>query len=109
MSTKFNETVIINWKPDKNSDITLTRQIIGYLKERIAKGDWLVGQKLLSQRKMAELFEVNRSTIVEALSELASLGIIDSSFGKGTTIVNNTWSLLIDSSTPDWKYRTWNT
>ncbi|HBL06923.1 MAG TPA: GntR family transcriptional regulator, partial [Clostridium sp.] len=103
MSTKFNETVIINWKPDKNSDITLTKQIIGYLKERIAKGDWVVGQKLPSQRKMAELFEVNRSTIVEALSELTSLGIIDSSFGKGTTIVNNTWSLLIDSSTPDWK------
>jgi len=103
MNTKLSNTVSINWKPDKNSSITLTKQIIGYIKERIAKGDWLVGQKLPSQRIMAKLFEVNRSTIVDSLSQLSSLGIIDSSFGKGTIIINNTWSLLLDSSTPDWK------
>ncbi|AOT69292.1 aminotransferase-like domain-containing protein [Geosporobacter ferrireducens] len=102
MKTKSSGTVIIDWKPDKGSDITLTKQIIGYLKGRIAKGDWLVGQKLPSQRKLAQLFDVNRSTIAESLSELSALGIVDSSFGKGTTIINNTWSLIFAGSTPDW-------
>lgn len=45
---------------------------------------------------------MNRSTIVSALSELSPLGIIQASIGKGTTIANNSWSLLFTQTTPNW-------
>ena len=65
--------VNIDWKPDKKSKLSLARQIVSYVSQKIYSGDWVIGQKLPSQRNLAQLFEVNRSTIVEALEELNSL------------------------------------
>jgi DNA-binding GntR family transcriptional regulator len=45
------------------------------------------------QRNSAKLFQVNRSTIVIALEELAADGLIESKVGSGTKVINNTWSL----------------
>lgn len=103
VSNKLKKTVSVNWKPDKNLKTTLVKQIVGYVKEQISCGDWIVGQKLPSQRALAEAFQVNRSTIVEALSELAAQGLIESAVGRGTTITNSSWSLLLENTTPDWK------
>ncbi len=50
---------------------------------------------------LAENFDVNRSTIVTAINELASYGIIEGYHGAETQIISNTWSLLLPSS-PDW-------
>lgn len=95
-------TVSINWKPDKKSDTPMYLQIVEYICNKISNGDWLIGSQLPSQRKLATLFEVNRSTIVTAMDELMSRGIIKSEFGGGTKIVSNTWSLLMSTQTPDW-------
>lgn len=55
---------------------------------------------------MAEAFGVNRSTVVTAMEELISYGILESDFGGGTRVASNTWSLLM-SQPPDWnKYIT---
>lgn len=54
------------------------------------------------QRTLATLFEVNRSTIVTALEELSSFGILESHPGRGTRIASNTWSLLMSNAPPDW-------
>ena len=95
------EKVSINWKPDKIDKVPIYKQIINYINDKIAKGDWIVGAKLPSQRKMAQSFGVNRSTIVTAMEELLSYGVIESDFGGGTKVASNTWSLIM-SSTPDW-------
>lgn len=58
---------------------------------------------LPSQRRLSELFGVNRSTIVEAMEELTSLGMIESGFGRGTRIANDSWSLLMQDKAPDWQ------
>lgn len=55
-----------------------------------------------SQRSLAKQFEVNRSTIVTALEELAADGLIETKVGSGTKVINNTWSLLASTPPPDW-------
>lgn len=92
----------IEWKPQKNSPVPIYLQIANYLKRKILNGEWPVGTKLPSQRTLAREFNVNRSTIVTALDELAADGLIESKVGSGTRVVNNTWSLLAAAPPPDW-------
>ncbi|WP_156289431.1 MocR-like pyridoxine biosynthesis transcription factor PdxR [Oceanobacillus salinisoli] len=92
----------IDWKPHKSSTMPLHQQISNYMKKKIMNGEWTIGTKIPPQRTLAELFEVNRSTIVSALEELAADGLIESKVGRGTKVVNNTWSLLASTPPPDW-------
>jgi len=99
--TKGNR-IVLDWVPDKNNKAPMYRQIIDYISTKISSGDWAIGSILPSQRTLAEKFGVNRSTVVAALGELESLGILKGEIGKGTRVISNTWSLLISSATPDW-------
>lgn len=94
--------ITLDWKPDKNSDEPVYRQIVNYISRKISCGDWIIGSKLPSQRILAERFGVNRSTIVRALEELCSYGILEGVTGKGTTVTSNTWSVLMSTAPPDW-------
>lgn len=38
--------LIIDWKPDRNSSVSMVDQIIQYIKNKIDKGDWLIGDTL---------------------------------------------------------------
>lgn len=38
---------------------------------------------------------VNRSTVSSAIAELSSYGVLKGSYGAGTEISSNTWSLLL--------------
>lgn len=78
------------------------RQIVEYIKGKIANGEWPIGSKLPSQRKLAKAFEVNRSTVITALEELMADGLIEGKMGMGTVVVNNTWTLLATTPPPDW-------
>ncbi len=96
------EIEIIDWYPDKSLEIPIYKQIVEYIKSKVINGDWVLNSKLPSQRKLAELFNVNRSTIVMAMDELCSYGILKASSGGGTRVASNTWSLLMSNKTPDW-------
>ena len=89
------------WKPDKTAKTPIYRQIVKYISDKIAAGDWVIGSRLPSQRAMALAFDVNRSTIVTAMEELLSYDILESDFGGGTRVKSNSWSLLM-SQPPDW-------
>ena len=95
--------VEIDWKPDKKLKVPLYSQIVRYMSQKIEKGDWVSGQFIPPQRKLAELFGVNRSTVWEAMQELAALGLTEGNYGKGTMIVNDTWEMLIAESTLNWQ------
>jgi GntR family transcriptional regulator, regulator for abcA and norABC len=90
------------WLLNKSSSIPLHQQIYEYMKNKIMNGEWPVGTKLPTQRGLAEKLHVNRSTIVYALGELTADGLIEAKVGKGTVVINNTWSLLASSPPPDW-------
>ncbi|MGE8203005.1 PLP-dependent aminotransferase family protein [Heyndrickxia sp. NPDC080065] len=92
----------IEWMLNKSSSIPLHKQIYEYIKRKIMNGEWSVGTRIPPQRDLAEKFQVNRSTIVYALGELAADGLIESKVGKGTVVVNNTWSLMASTPPPDW-------
>ncbi len=89
----------INWKPDKSSRTYIQDQIIQYFRQKISNGDWPIGTRLPSERKLSERFGVNRSTVSHVLDELKSYGIIESYGRKGTFVANNTWSLM---QQPNW-------
>ncbi|TCJ03837.1 PLP-dependent aminotransferase family protein [Cytobacillus praedii] len=90
------------WKLNRSSSISLHQQIYEYLKRKIINGEWSVGTRIPPQRELAQKFQVNRSTIVNALGELSADGLIEAKVGKGTLVVNNTWSLLAATPPPDW-------
>ncbi len=94
--------VHISWKPNRSSHIPVHKQVEDYLKDKVVKGEWTVGTRIPSQRALAEALGVNRSTIVTALDELVSLGLLEGNSGAGTRVVNTTWSLLASVAPPDW-------
>lgn len=93
----------IDWKPDRSLDIPIYKQIVSYIKNKISRGEWDVGFKLPTQRQLAKFFDVNRSTIIEALDELKGEGLIEAKGSRGTMIANNTWSLLASTPPPNWQ------
>lgn len=95
------KSIEINWRPDRESKVPMYTQIVQYITEKIQKGDWVEGERLPSQRKLSEIFGVNRSTIVTAMEELLSYGIVESSGGGGTRIAGGSWSLRL-AQPPDW-------
>lgn len=91
----------LDWKPDRRETTPVTEQIVAYICRQVSDGTWPIGSRLPSQRAMAEAFDVNRSTIIAAVNELADYGIVKGSHGAGTRIVSNTWSLMLPGA-PDW-------
>jgi GntR family transcriptional regulator of abcA and norABC len=78
------------------------KQIIDYIKDHIATGEWPIGSKLPSQRELAKMFTVNRSTVITALEELIADGLIEGKMGKGTIVINNTWTLMKQEIPTNW-------
>lgn len=93
--------LVIDWKPDRTTPEPVTEQIVDYMCRQISSGSWPIGSRLPSQRAMADAFQVNRSTVIAAINELADYGIVEGLHGAGTRIVSNTWSLMLPGA-PDW-------
>ncbi|MDX8044811.1 PLP-dependent aminotransferase family protein [Gracilibacillus sp. S3-1-1] len=78
------------------------QMIVDFIKEKISTGEWVIGSKIPSQRKLATMFEVNRSTVITALEELMADGLIEGIAGKGTIVTNNTWTLMGNRNPTNW-------
>lgn len=78
------------------------KQIIDFIKTKIAAGEWPIGSKLPSQRELAKIFAVNRSTVITALEELMADGLITAKMGMGTIVANNTWTLMQQEPSVNW-------
>ena len=97
------KSIEIDWRPDRQSSTPLYNQIVTYFSEQIFRGNWVGGQVVPSQRRLAELFGVNRSTIVEAMYELTAMGLLEGHYGGGTQIASDSWTTMIQPQTPDWQ------
>lgn len=69
--------------------------VIDSIKGMIARGELKCGEKIPSERDLAERFNVSRVPIREALKILEYMGILDSSRGDGTYVRNITVEDLI--------------
>jgi len=70
-----------------NSDVTpLYRQMEAILEGKIASGEYRSGQRLPSEKELAEQFGVSVITAKKALANLAERGLIARKQGKGTFV-----------------------
>lgn len=74
-------------KAIKRSNIT--EQVFEQLKQQIITGIWARGDRIPSENELAEIFDVSRITVRQALQKLAALGLIETRVGEGSFITNN--------------------
>jgi DNA-binding FadR family transcriptional regulator len=65
---------------------SLADEVVMLLKQKIADGDFSVGQKLPTEPELMELFGVGRSTIREAVRNLSHEGLVRVQQGLGTFV-----------------------
>src|ERR1035441_4871476 len=65
---------------------TLSEQVAKRLAARITAGDWQPGAKLPSEAELCKAFDVGRSSLREALTSLAFIGLIRVRAGGGSYV-----------------------
>jgi GntR family transcriptional regulator len=71
---------------DKNSGVTVYKQIEMSIRMDIERGVYLIGSKLPSEDELARKFGVSRGTVRHALDELVNQGIVKRLHGNGTFV-----------------------
>lgn len=72
------------------------------IKLKIKTGQWPLGYKLPTQRRLAEIYKVNRSTIVTVMEELMADGLVETKGRLGTFVINQSWALLASEQPRHW-------
>lgn len=70
--------------------------IMKQIKELVKSGEFKCGDKLPSERELAEKLNVSRTSVREALKALETLGLIESKHGGGNYIKNNFENILLE-------------
>ncbi|GEK92043.1 aminotransferase-like domain-containing protein [Alkalibacterium kapii] len=81
------------WYISQNRARPLYQEIMLMIEEKITSGELTAGQRLPSERKLALILEVNRSTVIRSMEELTAQGILIRKKGSGTYINPNKWGL----------------
>lgn len=71
----------------------LFKKLIALIESYIEQGVLVLGEKLPSERQLAELLQINRSTVVHALDELTQRGVLIRKMGSGTFINPHKWGV----------------
>lgn len=80
---------------DRNSDLTLERQIYMQIRKMILSGGLASGDKLPSTRKLSTELSVSRNTVIEAYSQLIAEGYLKTFKGSGTVVADGLHALDI--------------
>lgn len=65
---------------------TISDQVFEQLKELIFRGRLKPGDQLVPEREMAESMKVSRTTVRNAISRLAAIGLVEHTQGRGTFV-----------------------
>ncbi len=71
---------------DKNHPLPIYFQLKEMLREKIASGEWKPGDMVPSERELSEQYHISRMTARQALSELATEGLLRREQGRGTFV-----------------------
>lgn len=69
-------------------DANLVQRVVQQMLKHIANGDFKIGDRLPSERVLADKLSVSRTCIRESIKILQTMGVIDVQHGKGTFVVN---------------------
>lgn len=71
-------------------DVSLSVHVSDQLETLLDSGAVGIGQKLPTESELCEVFGVSRTVIREAITQLKSLGLVETRRGVGTTIIRTT-------------------
>jgi DNA-binding GntR family transcriptional regulator len=71
---------------DRESHNKLYQQLLQIFKKRIEGGEWAVGSQIPTEQELCTMFNVSRSTVRIAVTELVHLGYLKRYQGKGTFV-----------------------
>ena len=71
---------------DKNHPLPMYFQLKEFMREKIASGEWKPGDMVPSERELSEQYHISRMTARQALSELATEGLLRRMQGRGTFV-----------------------
>ncbi|WP_163654511.1 PLP-dependent aminotransferase family protein [Listeria sp. PSOL-1] len=91
------------WNFQKQEKKPLYQQIVCHIEKLIETGKLLPGERLPSERKLAERLGVNRSTIIHVFDELETAGMIIRKKGSGTYVNEDKWGILTTGKT-NWRH-----
>src|SRR5579859_2822002 len=65
-------------------------QVAVQIESRILRGELRSGDRLPTERELAEQFHVSRTAVREAMKSLAQKGLVDMKPGRGTLVIDGT-------------------
>lgn len=71
-------------KPIKK--VNVGQMVFDQMEEQLIRGEWKPGDRLPSENELAEMFDVSRITIRQALQKLSVLGMVETRFGEGSFV-----------------------
>ena len=71
--------------------------IAAQIEQQIMRGDLRSGDRLPTERELAEQFHASRTAVREAMKTLAQKGLVDMRPGRGTIVIDGTSQALSDS------------
>lgn len=74
-------------------------KVVEYIKKLLTEGELSAGDKLPTERAIAETLDTSRNSIREALRTLENMGVIESIQGSGNYLVGNITKPIADSLT----------
>lgn len=64
----------------------ISDQVFDQLRELIFRGEFKAGEKILTEREMAEAFGVSRTSVRDAINKLVTMGLLEQRQGQGTFV-----------------------
>lgn len=71
---------------DGQAVIPLYQQLMNHIEDKITRGMYVSGERLLSESEMAKTYNVSVITVRKAISELIEKGFVERKQGKGTFV-----------------------
>lgn len=72
--------------PNVKDEPLYVREILDIITKKLQAGEFLAGERLLSERKLAEIYGVGRMTVKNAINTLVDQGYLYRIHGKGTFV-----------------------
>src|SRR5437588_11703662 len=77
--------------------VRVFEQIAEQIEKRILDGELRSGDRLTTDRELAEQFQVSRTAVREAMKILAQKGLVDMRPGRGTIVIDGAHEAMQDS------------
>ena len=82
------------FKIDKDMPIPIYYQLKEYIKKKIESGEFKPGDRIPTEQELCEMFDISRTPVRQALTELAYEGILYRRPGRGTFVSDHLLSSL---------------